>query len=856
MTLYTFGGSPAAVLQDTAGNVVPDFEVLVYRAGTNELVTALYEVDGTTPISELRSNDALSQTPGAIRSFKAADVTAIEYAYNGPGGTPVRWYEAARELAQEASSAAADALSKTDGGTVAGATTFEGGLTVEAGLDVTGGATLDGLDVQGDLDVSGTFTPQNLQLSGMKIFNPRVYGALGDGTGNDAVFINEALAAASAAGGGWVLVPSGTYMIGEILRIFRNTRLTLMPGAEFRRNYAGTMLLNGTSDQSLGGYTGHGNILIEGGLWDMRGTTSGLTGSAMCISIGHARDVTISDLVIKNVSGYHAIELNSTKAATVERCRFLGYVDPGGRDFSEAIQIDLAKSSGVFGGFGPYDNTVCEDITVRDCYVGASGTAGTTAWPRGVGSHSATVDVAHRRIKILENSFEGCLQYGVVAYAYNDSTISDNTMKSCGSGIRCRSIISADAADSTNTSGVVTNASQVMENLTIADNVIVDCTGYDDAILLFGETTGRITGVTITGNTIENADDGENGIRLYYVSDYTVTGNTVRGTGGTGISQEQVIGGVVGPNRVYAPGGSGISCDTGTGITIAVNQVRDAGVNGIHIIGGSDIQVQNNYIKGASRAAAGSWGIRCSTSADGLLITGNKVRKYGSGNEVAAGIGITSTCTNVKRHGNDLLDTGLDDQSTGAEPSPFDSAGALEILQRPSGRYETTSRLRSGTTSTPTSGSLYLVPIWLPQGLVVSNISFVSGGTAMVTPTNWWFTLHNRSRVALARTADQLTAAWAANTVKTLAIAQATAGAASSYTTTYGGLHYLGVMIKATTVPSLVSEGSVADVLASVAPGFGGTDTGQTTPPTVTAGAFTAGAFGAGSGILLHGYTT
>jgi nitrous oxidase accessory protein NosD len=856
VTQYTFGGSPADVLTDTAGNVVPDFEVLVYRAGTNELVSALYEVDGTTPISELRSNNALSQAPGAIRSFKAVDVTAIEYAYNGPGGTPVRWYQAARELAQEAASAAADALSKTEGGTVAGASTFAGGLTVGGGLAVTGGATVDGLDVAGDLSVTGVFTPQNLQLSGMRIYNPRVYGALGNGTGNDAPFINEALAAASAAGGGWVIVPSGTYMIGEILRIYRNTRLTLLPGCEFRRNYAGTMLLNGDADQAFGGYTGHGNILIEGGLWNMRGTTSGLTGSAMCISIGHARGVTISDVMVQDVSGYHAIELNSTEYATVERCRFLGYVDPGGRDFSEAVQIDLAKSSGVFGGFGPYDNTVCEDITIRDCYVGASGTAGTTAWPRGIGSHSATVDVAHRRIKILENSFEGCLQYGVVAYAYNDSTISDNTMKGCGAGIRCRSIISADAADSTNTSGVVTNASQVMENLTIADNNIVDCTGFDDPILLFGETTGRITGVTVTGNTIEGADDGENGIRLYYVSDYIVSGNTVRSTGGTGISQEQVIGGEVGPNRVYAPSGSGISCDTGTGITIAVNQIRDAGVNGVHVIGGSDIQVQNNYIKGASRAASGSWGIRCSTSADGLLITGNKIRKYGSGNEVAAGIGITSTCTNVRRHGNDLADTGLDDQSTGAEPSPFDASGALEVLLRPSGRYETTSRLRCGTTSTPTSGTLYLVPIWLPQGHVVSNLSFVSGGTAAVTPTNYWFTLHNRSKVALARTADQLTAAWAANTVKTLAIAQATAGAASSYTTTYGGLHYLGVMIKATTVPNLVSEGSVADVLASVSPGFGGTDTGQTTPPTVTAGAFTAGAFGAGSGILLHGYTS
>ncbi|MDX3027466.1 right-handed parallel beta-helix repeat-containing protein [Streptomyces scabiei] len=857
MTLYTFGGSPADVLTDTAGNVVPDFQVLVYRAGTNELVTALYEVDGTTPIAELRSNDSGTDTPGAIRSFKADDVTAIEYAYNGPSG-PVRWYQAGRELAQEAASAAANSLSKADGGTVQGATTFEAGLSVEDGLTVTGGATIDGMDVQGDLNIEGTLTAEGgIDLSGTRIFNAHMWG-------NGSAAVQAALNSARDAGGGRVVVPtymdagspSGVYLITSTMRIYGKTRLSLFPGAEFRQNFAGTMLINGDADQDLGGYTGHGDIIVEGGLWNMRGATAGLTASAMCISIGHARNVTIRDLEVRDVPGYHAIELNSTKNALVENCRFRGYVDPGGRDFSEAIQVDLAKSSGVFGGFGPYDNTVCEDVTIRDCYFGASGTAGTTAWPRGVGSHSATVDVAHRRIKIVDNSFEGCLQYGVVPYAYNDSTISGNTMKGCGSGIRCRSIISADAADSTNTSGVVTNASQVMENLTIADNNIVDCTGFDDPILLFGESTGRITGVTITGNTIEGADDGENGIRLYYVSDYTVSGNTVRSTGGTGISQEQVIGGEVGPNRVYAPSGSGISCDTGTGISIADNQVRDAGVNGIHIIGGSDLQVQDNYVKGASRNASGSWGIRCSTSADGLLITGNKVRKYGSGNEVAAGIGITSTCTNVKRYGNDLADTGLDDQSTGAEPSPFDAAGALEVMLRPSGRYETTSRLRCGTTSTPTSGTLYLVPIWLPQSLVVSNISFVSGGTAMVTPTNWWFTLHNRSRVALARTADQLTAAWAANTVKTLAVAQATAGAASSYTTTYGGLHYLGVMIKATTVPNLVSEGSVADVLASVSPGFGGTDTGQTTPPTVTGGAFTAGSFGAGSGILLHGYTT
>jgi hypothetical protein len=827
MPLYTFGGNPSAVLTTATGDVVPDYAVTVRVAGTGAPVTALYEEDGTTPIATLRSNDASSDTPGAIRVFKVPDVLAIEYEYNGVSGV-VRWYEASREAITAA---------------------LEG---LESKLDTAGGT------ITGDLDVTGTLDVGTLLVGGEPLDLGVDWSQAGIivPSATTGAAVQAALAAAGAANGGWVIVPPGTYGVSSLpLRIYRNTRLTLCDGAVIRRAGNGTMLLNGDAAQALGGYTGHGSIIIEGGVWDARATT--YPTSAMAISIGHAENVRIRDTTIKDVCGYHAIELNSTKNATIERCRFLGYLDPGGRDFSEAIQVDLAKSSSVFGGFGPYDNTVCEDVTVRDCYVGASGTVGTTVWPRGVGSHSATVDVAHRRIKVLENSFVGCPQYGVVAYAWNDSVIDDNTMKGCGAGVRLRTIISADAADSTNTSGVVTNASQVMENLTVSNNSVVDGTGYDDPILCYGETTGRVTGVAITGNVVEGSGGSENGIRIYYTSDYTVTGNTIRSSAGTGISQEQVMGGNIGVNRVYAPGGSGISCDTGTGVTIAANQIRDAGVNGVHVQGGSDVQVLDNYIKGASRNASGSWGIRCSTSSDGLFIAGNKVRKFGSGNEVAAGIGITSTCTNVKRYGNDLGDTGLDDQSAQPDVSPFDTGfGGVETLMRPSGRYETTSRLRCGTTSTPTSGTLYLVPIWLPKGQVVSNLGFVSGGTAASAPTNWWFTLHDRSKVALARTADQTTTAWAANTIKSLAIAQTTAGAASSYTTTYAGLHYLGVMIKATTVCSLISEGAVPDVLASVSPGFGGTDTALSTPPTVTAGAFTAGAFGAGSGVLLHGYVT
>jgi glycerophosphoryl diester phosphodiesterase len=107
---YTYGGTPADVLTDESGNVVPDYPVTVRVAGTGQTVSALYELDGT-PISQLRSNPATSDQPGAIRAFRIDDVTEIEYEYNGPSGTPVRWYEAGREVAQEALATAKAAVS-------------------------------------------------------------------------------------------------------------------------------------------------------------------------------------------------------------------------------------------------------------------------------------------------------------------------------------------------------------------------------------------------------------------------------------------------------------------------------------------------------------------------------------------------------------------------------------------------------------------------------------------------------------------------------------------------------------------------------------------------------------------------
>jgi polygalacturonase len=66
---------------------------------------------------------------------------------------------------------------------------------------------------------------ENLRLKGSPAFDVRAYGALCDGTTDDATAINLATTAANTAGGGIVLVPKGTCMASDDINIPQNVWL-------------------------------------------------------------------------------------------------------------------------------------------------------------------------------------------------------------------------------------------------------------------------------------------------------------------------------------------------------------------------------------------------------------------------------------------------------------------------------------------------------------------------------------------------------------------------------------------------------------------------------------------------------
>ncbi|MCI0689450.1 MAG: hypothetical protein L0Y54_19765 [Sporichthyaceae bacterium] len=127
------------------------------------------------------------------------------------------------------------------------------------------------------------------------------------------------------------------------------------------------------------------------------------------------------------------------------------------------------------------------------------------------------------------------------------------------------------------------------------------------------------------------------------------------------------------------------------------------------------------------------------------------------------------------------------------------------------------------------TGVMTAVPIYLTAGDLVTSLSFLSGATAAGTPTNYWVALYDTATVPalIAQSADQLTAAWAANTVKTLALP-------APYQVTKTGIYWAVCMVTATTPPSLVGSIGARPIVSgernlSVSSGAGLTGTAPAT---------------------------
>ena len=215
---------------------------------------------------------------------------------------------------------------------------------------------------------------------------PQKFGAKGDGVNDDAPSLQSCIDS-NSTNGKWTIIPKGNYKLGAPIILKDNTRIIMHKDTQLLRYHNDNIFQNGQT----GDLQGKSNITIIGGKLDLRGhilnTSTSMDGTG--IAFGYASNIYVSDLEIYNVYYSHGIELCAINGATIERCGFYGFIlDSGGtRIMAEAIQIEKGTLTG-FPYFGANDNTICQNIKIRDCKFGASSNA--SAWNVAVGCHGNT----------------------------------------------------------------------------------------------------------------------------------------------------------------------------------------------------------------------------------------------------------------------------------------------------------------------------------------------------------------------------------------------------------------------------------------------------------------------------------
>jgi polygalacturonase len=142
--------------------------------------------------------------------------------------------------------------------------------------------------------------PIGAQESGGMIYNVRAFGALGDGTNLDSSGINQAIEAATTAGGGTVLIPAGTYLCGSI-HLRSNLHLVIDAGATLLGAPQAMAAYDETEPYSLGGYQDGGHCYFHNSLiWGENLTNVFITGNGMINGGG----MVASDRILDRMAGF------------------------------------------------------------------------------------------------------------------------------------------------------------------------------------------------------------------------------------------------------------------------------------------------------------------------------------------------------------------------------------------------------------------------------------------------------------------------------------------------------------------------------------------------------------------------
>ena len=321
--------------------------------------------------------------------------------------------------------------------------------------------------------------------------------------------------------GGKITCENAVYNVAKTLKLKSNTELNFN-GATFRQGAKMEHIFVTDTTADTVGYEGAHNIEIYGGTLEGMGKYNT---PLNLLTLYHAKNVSIHDVIFKDVVGFHHLEINACANVCVDKCHFSGYnVIDKDDDFRECIQIDCATQSALVIhplGSATYDGTACKNIQISECQFTKSDSR--PAPSVCIGNHCQFENAFHSNVSIERNVFIGGNQNDSSGTCINlvgmeNVKISENSISKYGRAVRMYSY-----NKSYNAYGKKQNALKndgKCSNVIVSDNNIASPIGTNAVKGIWAASNNaRHNSIVVSGNFIQDAKCKLNYCDGGYVSD-------------------------------------------------------------------------------------------------------------------------------------------------------------------------------------------------------------------------------------------------------------------------------------------------------------------------------------------------
>lgn len=452
-----------------------------------------------------------------------------------------------------------------------------------------------------------------------------------------------------------VEIKPGTYKITEALLVYGNTTIEATGATiQYTRSVNmegsdGRLPLISNACSGKKGYTGSGNIAINGGTWDFQGKKGqvnyGITMEA--IRFVHGSNYTLTNMTLQNLYKSHYLTIEGVENVKIENCTFKDCTAVNAK--KEAIHIDCMHNDSMAPSNQDntiYDDTICNNVTITGCTFDSV--------PRGVGTHIAVAGLYPSNINISNNTFRNITYEAIKAYHYKNVTIANNKITNAGLGIKA--YLYADPAEDadeegnsnylpalkgTSTEGVPSNLNMVIRGNTI-QNITNSKNGF--GIHVAGNASRVVNGVTIESNVVSSTKLA--GIYTNYAGSLTLTGNRVTSSGKTGVLIANCNNVNASSNTITNSKECGIISQFAKTVTVSGNSITNAAKHSIYMKKTTGAKVLSNTVQKDKKG-----GICADQGCDKVEISKNRVVSSGKN-----GIAVLSSPSAVVS-GNQVLTT-------------------------------------------------------------------------------------------------------------------------------------------------------------------------------------------------------